>query len=187
MKTYGYFAIFGLMALEGSTLPIPSEVVLPVAGLLIAQGILSSFPLALLAALLGSTLGLAVDYYIAYFFGKEVVYKHLQRFHIKKESLDSFDNWFERNGVAAVFITRLVPVIRTVMSFPAGFAKMDLKKFFGYSIIGSLIWDSALMAFGFYALKTNNIVYTLTAIGIFGIVLYIIYKVAINKMKNKRN
>ncbi len=179
---YGYIAIFVLMLLEGSTVPVPSEVVLPLAGIFIANGTLN-FVLVYLAALLGSIGGLAVDYYIGYFIGKDVVYKHLRLFHVTQERLDSFDAWFARNGFAAVFLSRLVPVIRTIMSFPAGFARMNQKKFFGYSALGAAIWDAVLIVFGMKALSTNNAVITLTAIGVFAIVLYVVYKVAVKYMK----
>ncbi len=182
ITTYGYLAIATLMALEGASLPVPSEVIMPLAGFFSAKGLLS-FPLALIAGLIGSTIGLAVDYYVAYFVGKEVVYKHLQKFHIKRESLESFDKWFERNGVMAVFLTKFIPLIRTLVSFPAGFAKMDQKKFFGYSILGSLIWNVVLMAFGYYALSANNAVIILASIGAFGIILYFIYRIAVKSMR----
>lgn len=182
IQAYGYAAIFGLMALEGSSLPVPSEVVMPLAGYFAAKGTIS-FVWALLAGLLGSIVGLAVDYYIAYFVGKDVVYKHLKAFHIKKESLDNFDDWFERNGVAAIFLTRLVPVIRTLVSFPAGFARMNAKKFFGYSALGSLIWDAVLMAFGFYALSANDATIVLASTGVFALALYLVYHIATRRMR----
>ncbi len=185
IQAYGYAAIFGLMALEGSSLPVPSEVVMPLAGYFAAKGTIS-FAWALLAGLLGSIVGLAVDYYIAYFVGKDVVYKHLKAFHIKKESLDNFDNWFERNGVAAIFLTRLVPVIRTLVSFPAGFARMNAKKFFGYSILGSLIWDAVLMAFGFYALSANDATIVLASTGIFALALYLVYHITTKRMRKSK-
>src|SRR5580658_5821718 len=106
IKTYGYIAIFVLMGLESSSLPIPSEVVLPLVGFFVAKGTLN-FWLALLAAMLGSIVGSAIDYAIGYLIGKDIVYKHLKFFHIKKQSLDNFDRWFEKNGIAAIFLTRL--------------------------------------------------------------------------------
>ena len=173
---YGYAAIFGLMLMEGSSLPVPSEVVLPLAGLFAQKGLMSVY-IAFLAALLGSIGGLIIDYCIGYFLGKEVVYKHLHLFRIRKESLDRFDAWFERNGTAAVFISRLIPVVRTFMSFPAGFARMNAKKFFSYSIAGTAIWDVVLIAFGYYFLSAKSATYVLTAIGIFAIVVYLIYHI----------
>ena len=182
IKSYGYAAIFTLMAFESSSLPVPSEVVLPIAGLLAAKGTLS-FWISLVVAMLGSILGSVADYAIGYYVGKDIVYKHLQLFHIKRQSLEDFDKWFERNGLAAVFLTRLVPIVRTFINFPAGFAKMNFKEFIIYSIIGMLIWDVVLMAFGFYLLSANNAVTVLAAIGVFAILLYLVYRFAMKRMK----
>jgi len=182
IKSYGYAAIFVLMGLESSSLPVPSEVVLPLVGYFAAKGILN-FYLALAIAVLGSIVGSLIDYVIGYYIGKDIVYKHLSFFHIKKESLDNFDAWFEKNGVAAIFLTRLVPVVRTFINFPAGFAKMSLKEFLAYSILGMLIWDVVLMVFGFYLLSVNNAVVVLGSIGVFAIALYVVYKLAMKRMK----
>lgn len=179
---YGYSAIFVLMLLEGSSLPVPSEVVLPLAGLFSRQGTLS-IGVAFLAAFAGSFLGLAVDYYIGYYLGRDVVYKHLQWFHIKKKSLDEFDDWFNKNGKAAVFFSRFVPVVRTIMSFPAGFAEMPVRRFFFYSTIGVVIWDVVLMAFGFYLLSAHSAIVVLSSIGVFATLLYVIYKLSMRYMK----
>ena len=184
MKIYGYLALFGLMLLESSSIPVPSEVVLPLAGALSASGTFN-FAIAFLVSIVASMVGLTIDYAIGYFIGKDVVYKHLQMFHIRKEQLDNFDRWFERNGVAAVFLSRLLPVLRTVMSFPAGFARMSLKKFYGYSLAGVFIWDLVLMLFGYYLIKVDSAVVTMAAVGVFGIVLYAIYAYAVRKLRHK--
>ncbi|EQD26941.1 SNARE associated protein, partial [mine drainage metagenome] len=102
IHAYGYLALFIAMALESSSLPVPSEVVMPLAGALSHAGFFN-FWIAFFSALAGSILGLAVDYYIGYYIGKDIVYKHLKSLRISKEKLDSFDKWFERNGIAAVF------------------------------------------------------------------------------------
>ena len=179
---YGYAAIFVLMAMEGSTLPIPSEVILPIAGLFVAKGVLNIY-LTIIVATLGSALGFAIDYYIGYYLGKDVVYKHLAFFHLKKADLDSFDKWFERNGVIAIFFTRMIPVLRTVINFPAGFARMPKKKFFAYSLAGALIWNTVLTIFGVYLLSVKNAELAMGAIGAFAIVLYLIYAIAKKYMR----
>ncbi|MDE1833148.1 MAG: DedA family protein [Candidatus Micrarchaeota archaeon] len=184
MKIYGYLALFGLMLLESSSIPVPSEVVLPLAGALAASGDFN-FVIAFLVSIVASMVGLTIDYAIGYFIGKDVVYKHLQMFRVKREQLDNFDRWFERNGVAAVFLSRLLPVLRTVMSFPAGFARMPLKKFYGYSLAGVFIWDLVLMLFGYYLIKVDSAVVTMAAVGVFGIVLYAIYAYAVRKLRHK--
>lgn len=182
MKSYGYAAIFVLMAMEGSTLPIPSEVVLPLAGLFAANGTLD-FYVALVVGILGSLAGTMIDYVIGYVIGKDIIYKHLNLFHIKRETLDNFDRWFEKNGVAAVFFTRMVPVVRTVINFPAGFAKMPLKEFLAYTVAGIVIWDTVLMAFGYYLLSVHSATIILAAIGAFAILLYIIYRFVMGRVK----
>ncbi len=182
IKSYGYVAIFILMAMESSTLPVPSEVVLPLAGLFAKEGLLN-FPLALIAGILGSIVGSLVDYAIGYVIGKDIVYKHLRFFHIKKATLDGFDAWFAKNGDAAVFLTRLVPIIRTVINFPAGFAKMKLKDFLAYSLAGIVIWDIVLMLFGYYFLSVKSAVDVMAAIGVFAILLYVVYRFAMKRMR----
>ncbi len=171
---YGYAAIFGLMLMEGSSLPVPSEVVMPLAGLFAHNELLRFYP-ALLAGLFGSIGGLIIDYYIGYFLGKDVVYKHMHLFHISKESLDRFDEWFARNGNFAVFVSRLIPVARTFMSFPAGFARMNAKRFFTYSIVGTFIWDAVLMAYGYYLLSAKSAIVVLVGIAAFVVIIYLIY------------
>lgn len=183
VHTYGYAAIFVLMLLESASFPVPSEVVLPLAGALAAQGSLN-FAAALLVGIAGSIIGCLIDYAIGYFIGREIVYKHLGLFHIKRETLDGFDAWFERNRVAAVVFTRFIPIIRTVINFPAGFARMPLKQFVGYSLVGIVIWDAVLMAFGYLVLSTRNAELLMAAIGAFTVVLYIIYRFAGRSIKH---
>ncbi len=183
-NVYGYPAVFGLMLLEGSSLPVPSEVVLPLAGLFVQKGLMNVY-LVFAAALLGSIGGLAIDYYIGYYLGKEVIYKHLHIFHIKRESLDRFDEWFAKNGNVAVFVSRLIPIVRTWMSFPAGIARMDAKRFFTYSIIGTAIWDAVLIAFGYYFLSASKAVYVLIAIAVFAIAVYLVYHFSMKRLGRK--
>jgi membrane protein DedA with SNARE-associated domain len=182
VKAYGYFAVLVLMIMEGSTLPIPSEVVLPIAGLFAAKGALNIY-ITIIVATLGSAIGFAIDYYIGYYLGKDVVYKHLSLFHIHKAELDKFDLWFEKNGAFAVFFTRMVPVLRTLINFPAGFARMQKKKFFLYSISAALVWNIVLTLFGYYLLAAKSAEIVLAGIGLFAIVLYLIYRYATSKMK----
>ena len=184
VKAYGYAGIFALMLMEAASLPIPSEVVLPVAGYLVSKGVLN-FYLVLTVATLGSMIGSIIDYAVGYYLGKAVVYKHLQLFHIKKHDLDNFDAWFEKNGLAAVFLTRFIPILRTIINFPAGFAKMGLKKFLAYTFAGSLIWNVALLSFGSQVLSAKNISVIFTAVAVFAIILYVIYRYAASSMRKK--
>lgn len=179
--SYGYIAIFVLMTLEYASLPIPSEVVLPLSGLLVAKGVFNPFAV-FFVTLFAAVVGMAIDYYIADFIGKDVVYKHLGKLRMKKESVEAFDSWFSRNGAFAVFICRLIPEIRGLVSLPAGFAAMPKRKFFAYSVAGAVIWNVALISFGYFALNVTNAYVILGSIAVFAIVLYLIYVVARKRM-----
>jgi len=173
---YKYIALFVLMLLESTSLPVPSEIVMPIAGILSRTG-LFSFPIAFLAATFGSLIGVLIDYYIGYILGKDIIYKHLHFFHLNQEEVEKFDRWFNSNMALTVFISRLIPVIRTFMSFPAGFAKMDIKDFVFYSSLGIILWDFILMLFGYYLVSSSNINIDIIYILLFLILLYIIYKI----------
>ncbi|MFP3289530.1 MAG: DedA family protein [Candidatus Micrarchaeota archaeon] len=185
ISSYGYFAILILMILESASMPIPSELLLPVTGYFAAKGILNIY-IALVVVYISSFVGMAINYYIAYWLGKDVVYKHLHWFRIKKEDVEAFEKWFDKNGPFTVFISRLLPLVRGLINFPAGFALMNQKKFYAYSMAGSIIWDTALLLFGYYGLAANSITSVLIAISAFGIVLYIIYRVAISNIRKSR-
>ncbi|MDE1823581.1 MAG: DedA family protein [Candidatus Micrarchaeota archaeon] len=182
ISQYGYIGIFVLMTLESASMPIPSEVVLPAVGHFVYTGQLNIY-IAVIDVLLASLAGYMIDYAIAYYVGKEVVYKHLGLFRIKKESIDAFDRWFLRNGPFAVFVARLLPGARGLINFPAGFAEMPLKKFIFYSMVGAFIWEVALIGFGYYALSTGSLTITAVAIALFLIALYLIYDYALKRIR----
>jgi membrane protein DedA with SNARE-associated domain len=182
VSQYGYYAIFLLMLLEAAAFPVPSEVVLPAVGYLASKGAVDPL-IGFAAVILGGIIGMGVDYYIAYFLGKDVVYKHLSLFHVSKERLDSFDKWFAANGAFAVFITRLVPVVRALINFPAGFAQMPARKFFAYSVAGTLIWDALLIGFGYYALSLSNFHVVVALLFVFVLALWLAYRFAVKRIR----
>lgn len=182
LSTYGYLGLFGTMVMEGASAPIPSEVIVPIAGYLAAKGIFN-FYIAALAILAGNMVGVVIDYAIGYVVGKDVVYKHLRLFHIKKAKVDAFDIWFNRNGGFAVFVSRMIPLLRGLISFPAGFARMPFKKFFIYSLAGSAIWDILLMLFGYYLLSSNNLYLAMSSVALLALILYAVYRIAVKKQE----
>ncbi len=186
VTSYGYLALFILMVLESASVPgVASEIVLPLAGLFAARGVLS-FPIAFVVILAGSMIGMEIDYYVAYFIGKDFVYKHAKKFGIKEENIKDFENWFATNGPFAVFISRFIPVVRGLISLPAGFALMDQKKFFFYSLVGAIIWNFVLMLFGYYALAARNASHVLAFIAIFAIVMYVIFHISMYKIRKRK-
>ena len=145
----GYVGIALLMALESSLVPFPSEVVLPPAGYLAAQGRMSA-PLAFGAGLLGSMIGALFNYFLAAKLGRPLLHKYGRYLLIKEASLVRAEEFFRRHGEISMFIGRLIPVIRQLISLPAGVAKMRLDLFAIYTALGAGIWCAVLTYIGWY-------------------------------------
>lgn len=140
----GPLMIFILMTLESASLPIPSEVVLPLSGFLIAQGKMGLLPV-LFASIAGSLIGSLADYYIGYLIGIEAIYK---KSWISAKSLMAATSWFNRYGVWAVVFSRMLAGARTLISFPAGVFKMEIKRFLFFTLLGSALWSWLLIYIG---------------------------------------
>lgn len=150
VSSWGYPGIFGLMLLESSSLPVPSEVILPFSGYLVSTGqldFLETVAVATFAAILGSL----IDYYIG-LKGIEALTRRkvLGRVLLSMDQLTFAGHWFSKYGSLAIFLGRLVPGIRTLISFPAGAAKMPLAKFLVYTTAGCVLWNSILIYVGYY-------------------------------------
>lgn len=150
VRSWGYGGVFGLMLLEASSLPIPSEVILPFAGALVSSGYLD-FWITLIVATVAAIAGSLIDYYIG-LKGIQALtkYRLLGRAIFSENQLKIAANYFSKYGSIMVFIGRLIPVIRTLISFPAGAVRMPLAKFLAYTIAGCLIWNSLLIYIGYY-------------------------------------
>jgi membrane protein DedA with SNARE-associated domain len=144
----GYSGVFALMILESATLPVPSEVVLPVTGYLVHQGELN-FWVAVLVASVGSLIGTSIDYYIGYYLGRDVVLHYGRKIRLNEDHLRTTERWFSKYGNATVLFARFVPLIRTLVAFPAGVAKMRMWKFLAFSTIGIVVWDAILIYVGY--------------------------------------
>ena len=147
--TMGYWGIAGLMFLESSFFPFPSEVVMPPAGYLAHQGQMS-LTLALLACIAGSLLGALFNYWLSLRFGRPFFIKYGKHFGVTDEVLDKADRFFERHGHISMFIGRLIPVIRQYISLPAGLARMNLMRFCVYTTLGAGIWVVILTMLGYW-------------------------------------
>lgn len=148
----GLGGVFLLMLVESCGMPMPSEVIMPFAGFLVAQGKMTLFSITI-AGTLGNLFGSLIAYYIGLFGGRPFIEKYGRYILISKHDLDLADRWFNKYGDATVFFGRLLPVIRTYISFPAGVAKMDVKKFAFFSFIGALPW---CFLFGWLGVKMGN-------------------------------
>jgi membrane protein DedA with SNARE-associated domain len=150
VSSLGYAGIFSLMLLESSSLPIPSEIILPFAGYLISQGQLN-FGVTVLIATLAGVLGSLIDYYIGRK-GIDLIARQriLGRLIFDEARLETVENWFKKYGMLAVFLSRMVPAFRTLISFPAGAMKMPLPKFVTFTAVGCLAWSATLTYVGVY-------------------------------------
>lgn len=143
----GYPGIILLMAIESACIPLPSELIMPFAGALTMVGVAQMHhrgPLDLhlvsLSGALGCALGSALAYWVGAKGGREFVFKYGKYILLKRKDVESSDRWFQRQGPAAVFIARLLPVIRTFISLPAGIARMPFWPFLTLSFVGSVPW-----------------------------------------------
>ncbi len=143
----GYPGITLLMAIESSFFPFPSEVVLPPAGYLAAQGRMNVW-LALGAGLSGSLIGAFINYYLAVFLGRPLLHKYHRFLLMREASLDRAEQFFRRHGEISTFVGRLIPVIRQLISLPAGVARMRLDRFALYTALGAGIWCAVLTFIG---------------------------------------
>jgi membrane protein DedA with SNARE-associated domain len=154
MANLNYFTVALLMALESTFLPLPSEVVVPFAAYKAAQGDLNVF-LVILFGTIGALSGSLVNYTLAYYLGRPLVYKFADSrlgkvFLLSKEKVIHAENFFIRNGRTSTFIGRLVPGVRHLISIPAGLAKMNLRDFMLYTFVGAGIWNIILAIIGYY-------------------------------------
>lgn len=147
ISTAGYFGVFFLMALESACVPIPSEIIMPFAGFLIWQGEFTFFSAVVWGAL-GNLAGSILAYYAGYYGGRAVIEKYGKYILISHHDLSMSDKWFAKYGQGAVFFGRLLPVIRTFISLPAGIARMDIKRFCIFTFLGSLFWSGFLAYIG---------------------------------------
>ncbi|MCC7372057.1 MAG: DedA family protein [Chloroflexi bacterium] len=157
VDTMGYAGLAIVVALENVFPPIPSEVILPLAGFLVGQGQMT-FVGAIVASTVGSLVGALVLYWIGYVLGEDRTRALVRRYGrwamLSEDDLDRAKSWFDNHGREAVFLARLAPLVRSVISIPAGVAKMPLWSFVLYTTLGSGLWNAALIVGG-WALGAN--------------------------------
>ncbi len=144
---WGYYAVAILMALENACIPIPSELILGFAGYMIYAGRMT-FTMAMVAGMVGGMAGSYFAYYVGHYGGRPFVDRYGKYFFVKKSHVDIAQEWFDKYGIKAVFFSRMLPVVRTFISLPAGFAHVDMKQFFFYTFIGSLPWTALILFIG---------------------------------------
>jgi len=139
ISTLGYGGVVLLMAIESACIPLPSEVIMPFSGYLVYTGQFNLW-IVTVAGAFGCVLGSLLAYWVGMRGGRPLIEKYGRYILISRHDLDLADRWFAHYGEAIVFISRLLPAIRTFIAFPAGVARMNLKKFVIYTFAGSLPW-----------------------------------------------
>jgi len=133
----GYSGVALMMAIESACIPLPSEIIMPFSGYLVSTGDFTLWGVSLAGAI-GCALGSAVAYWVGYYGGRPMAEKYGKYILVTQHDLDLADKFFNKYGNSAVFISRLLPVIRTFISLPAGIARMNFGKFITYTFLGSL-------------------------------------------------
>lgn len=146
----GYAGLFVLMTMENSSLPVPSEVVLPLAGYLAFEGKMSLGG-AIAVATVAGVFGSLIAYYIGLALGRPIVYSVFRRVGVSPSHLDNGEKWIDSRGAWSVFVARFIPGLRSVISIPAGLLKMRMSEFLPLTAAGSFIWSTALIYAGYSA------------------------------------
>jgi membrane protein DedA with SNARE-associated domain len=143
----GYSGIVLLMAIESACIPLPSEIIMPFSGYLVSTGQMNLWAVGVAGAV-GCVLGSLVAYWVGMYGGRPLIEKYGRYVLVSRHDLDMADRWFSTHGEIIVFVSRLLPAIRTFIAFPAGVARMNLKRFVIYTFAGSLPWCLALAYVG---------------------------------------
>src|ERR1700754_356439 len=143
----GYSGIILLMAIESACIPLPSEIIMPFSGYLVSKGQMNLWWVGVAGAV-GCVLGSLVAYWVGMYGGRPVIEKYGKYILLSRHDLDIADRWFAKYGEAIVFVSRLLPAIRTFIAFPAGVARMNLTRFVIYTFAGSLPWCLGLAYVG---------------------------------------
>src|SRR5580765_2224757 len=147
ISTLGYGGVVLLMAIESACIPLPSEIIMPFSGYLVSRGELNMWWVGVAGAV-GCVLGSLVAYWVGMYGGRPVIEKYGKYILLSRHDLDLADRWFSKYGEVIVFVSRLLPAIRTFIAFPAGVARMNLKRFVIYTFAGSLPWCLGLAYVG---------------------------------------
>jgi len=157
VSSWEYIGIFIMMAIESSVIPLPSEVVMIPAGYLVYKGEMQLIWV-LASGTFGSIAGAVVNYYFAMFVGRRFIKKYGKYFFIPEEKLETVEKFFHKHGAISTFSGRLIPVVRHLISIPAGLARMNMPKFIFYTGIGAGIWVTILTVLGYFIGQNESLI-----------------------------
>ncbi len=188
MEQFGYFGVFLLILLENVFPPIPSEVILTFGGFMVDQSPKLSFAVMLIASTLGAVGGAVILYYLGHILGLRRIEKIIDKYgfilRLDIEDIHKANKWFNKYGYTAVFLCRFVPLIRSLISIPAGLSQMSIVPFILYTTVGTIIWNAVLIYLGMalgqnwekvlqYFDMYSNVLYIVMAILIIAVVIYL--------------
>jgi membrane protein DedA with SNARE-associated domain len=182
----GYPGIFLLMALESSVIPIPSELVMPPAGYLAQQGQMN-MGWAILCGTAGSLVGAYANYFAAHYLGRPLILKYGKYVFITEEKFAKVENFFLKHGEISTFIGRLLPVVRHLISLPAGLAGMNHLKFSLYTLLGAGMWVTVLTFIGYFIGSNQELIMKYSHHALFGVLLLSSLIVIIYVRMQRRN
>lgn len=189
----GYWGIVLLMTIESSFIPFPSEIIIPPAAYLAAQGQFNIY-LVILSGIVGSLLGALINYFLAMTLGRKIVYslankKIAKLLLINEQKIQKAEDYFKKYGSISTFLGRLVPAIRQLISIPAGFCRMKLGSFLFFTFLGSGLWTVILAVLG-YAFGANDELlekyYKQASFAALGIVILVIAYLILKKRSSKK-
>ncbi|MHB1415040.1 MAG: DedA family protein [Chloroflexota bacterium] len=143
----GYLGVLLAMAIESACIPLPSEIILPMAGWMVSRGVWDIWVVVIFATA-GNTLGSIIAYSVGAFGGRPILERYGRYVLISAHDIEIADRWFARYGEWAVFFSRMIPIVRTFISLPAGIVHMNFAKFVLYSTLGALPWSLLLVYAG---------------------------------------
>jgi membrane protein DedA with SNARE-associated domain len=181
----GYPGIFALMAMESSVIPIPSELVMPPAGYLAHQGELNIW-LAILCGTMGSLVGAYVNYFAAHYLGRPLILKYGKYVWITEAKFAKVETFFHKHGEISTFIGRLLPVVRHLISLPAGLAGMNHGKFALYTLLGAGMWVTVLAWIGWFIGKEQALIMRYSHQAVIGVVIFSAILIAVYVWLHKR-
>jgi len=170
LEHLNYWTITLLMTIESSFIPFPSEVVIPPAAYHAASGSVLSVPLIVVFGTIGACIGALINYFLALWIGKPIVYafadsKLGHMLLLDSGKIQKAEDYFNDHGAVSTFVGRLIPAIRQLISIPAGLARMNMGKFLGFTALGAGIWNTVLAALGYYlhrAVPEDQLIDTVT-------------------------
>jgi membrane protein DedA with SNARE-associated domain len=190
-----YLGSFLMAFIETIFPPIPSEIIMPLAGYLsfLSGGGVVSFIFVVLSATLGALLGAIIIYYLAMKLGRLFVARYGKYVLIREKNIAATERWFEKHGKKAVFFGRMAPGLREIISIPAGFSKMNFKEFLLYTFLGTLIWTAFLVSIGYFLgaswenINISDISAKIAIIVILAIVAYFVFRYIIKRISKAPN